>query len=199
MAKKHERKRPTKRAIKKQFGLPEDMPYVVPNVGTDMQNIKDESIMLFSYSKMKGKGYRLFYGIGVVARVVKGDKQDLIYINFGFFREMKKRLVVAYDNIARRQTLTLKRGQVCQVYGIARFYKVDVNLNGTPANGLRLGLYAKAINGWYVPTMMDIRKLPPNEDLVEPTEKEKELQKTFEDVLDDFLNSDGEEDEYGEI
>ena len=135
----------------------------------------------------------MFYGIGTVYRVVKGEKNDLVYINFGIFRDRKTRLVVVYDNHARRQIMTLKRGQICQVYGICRYFATDVEINGIKATGVKLGLYASGINGWYVPTMFDIRKMPTNEDLVEPTDKEKDLQETLDDVLNDFLT--GKEDE----
>ena len=171
----------------------EKEPYVRPVAAGTMEYLLGESLMLFGWQKYHGKKYRPFYGIGVVYRVVKGDKQDLVYIRFGCFNTVKTRLVVVYHNHARRQILTLKRGQCCQVYGVCRYFKDDINLNGVKTKGLRLGLYATAIQGWYVPTMLDIRKLPTNEDLVSPTEKEQEIQKTFEEVLDDFLNGEEEE------
>lgn len=182
-----------RRELKKEAGIKNEEPYIVPTVSGTMEHTKDESLMLFSYSMYNKKRYRPFYGIGIVYRVVKGEKQDLIYINFGLFPTHKTRLVVAYENHARRQILTLKRGQVCQVYGICRYYQTDVEVNGVKSKGLRLGLYAKGIQGWYVPTMLDIRKMPINDDLVDPTEKEEELQETFEDVLNDFFNGTGEE------
>ena len=182
-----------RKELKKEAGIKNEEPYIVPTINGTMEHTKDESLMLFSSSLHNNKKYRAFYGIGVVYRVVKGDKQDLIYINFGLFPTHKTRVVVAYDNHARRQTLTLKRGQVCQVYGMCRYYSTDVEINGIKSKGVRLGLYAKGIQGWYVPTMLDIRKMPTNEDLVAPTEKEEELGKTFEEVLDDFLNDTGED------
>ena len=175
------------------MGIAKEQPYVVPTINGTMEHTKDESLMLFAYSTHNNKKYRLFYGIGIVYRVVKGDKQDLIYVNFGAFPTHKTRLVVAYDNHARRQILTLKRGQVCQVYGICRYFTTDIEINGVKSKGVRLGLYAKGIQGWYVPTMLDIRRLPVNDDLVEPSEKEQELQQTFEDVLNEFMSGKGEE------
>ena len=168
-------------------------PYVKPVASGEMEYLFGESLMLFGWQKYRGKKYRPFYGIGVVYRVVKGGKQDLIYIRFGPFNTTKTRLVVAYHNHARRQILTLKRGQCCQVYGVCRYFSTNIKLNGKDTKGLRLGLYATAIQGWYVPTMLDIRKLPINEDLERPTEKEQEIQQTFEDVLNDFLNDTGDE------
>ena len=168
---------------------------VFPTESGTMEHLRDESLMLFSYAYHNKKRYRLFYGIGKVYRVVKGEKQDLIYINFGVFKEKRTRLVVAFENHARRQIMTLKRGQVCQVYGVCRYFTTKINLRGVETKGVRLGLYAIAINGWYVPTMFDIRKMPTNTDLVAPSEKEQELQDMFEDVLDDFLNGKGEDEE----
>ena len=68
-----------------------------------------------------------------------------------------------------------------------------MSLNGKKTKGGKLGLYAVAIQGWYVPTMMDIRKMPTNEDLVDPTEKEKDLQETLNEVWDEFMSGNGEE------
>lgn len=168
-------------------------PFVQPSLNGTMEYLFGESLMLFGNQKYRGKNYRPFYGIGIVYRVVKGEKQDLVYIRFGCFPSVKTRLVVIYHNHARRQTLTLKRGQCCHVYGICRRFTTDITLNGKKTKGVRLALYAIAIQGWYVPSMMDIRKLPTNEDLVDPTEKEKEIQQTFEDVLNEFMTGNGEE------
>lgn len=165
-----------------------------PSTWGDMEYVMGESLMLFGWQKYHGKRYRIFYGVGVVYRVVKGDKQDLVYVRFGTFQTTKTRLVVVYHNHARRQTLTLKRGQCCQVYGICRYFSTEYTDLKTHEKGrrVRLGLYATAIQGWYVPTMLDIKKMPTNEDLVAPTKKEQEIQKTFEEVLDDFLNGTGD-------
>lgn len=168
---------------------------VEPNFAGNMEYMLGESLMLFGKQKYHGKYYRPFYGVGVVYRVVKGDKQDLVYVRFGCFQNVKHRLIVVYHNHARRQILTLKRGQCCQVYGICRTYTTDITLNGEKAKGVKLGLYAIAINGWYVPTMLDIKRLPTNDDLVEMSEKEKDLAQTFDDILNEFLTGKGEEDE----
>ena len=78
---------------------------------------------------------------------------------------------------------------------MCRYFSNEVSLNDKKVKGVRLGLYATAIQGWYVPTMLDIRKLPINEDLVAPTEKEEEIQSTLEDVLNEFLSNNGDEEE----
>ena len=162
-----------------------------PPVATKLlTHIPNESVVLFSHTKYSDKRYRLFYGIGIVYRVVKGEKCDLIYINFGLLKTRKPRLVVVFENHARRQIMTLKRGQVAQVYGLARFYEMKKQVDGKEQKSLKFGLYAKGLQGWYVPKSFDINKLN-NEDLVEPTEKEKDLMNEFEDVLDQFLK--GEE------
>ena len=173
--------------------LKEKEPYVHPVAAGTMEYLYGESLMLFGWQKYHGKKYRPFYGVGVVYRVVKGEKQDLVYVRFGPFNTTKTELVVVYHNHARRQILTLKRGQCCQMYGICRYFTDDIVLNGKETKGVRLGLYATAIQGWHVPTMLDIKRLPINEDLVAPTEKEKEIQQTLEDVINDFFNGEGEE------
>ena len=168
-------------------------PYVRPVTAGTMEYLYGESLMLFGWQKYHGKRYRPFYGVGVVYRVVKGDKQDLVYVRFGPFNTTKTRLVVVYHNHARRQILTLKRGQCCQVYGVCRYYKDDINLNGVKTKGLKLGLYATAIQGWYVPTMLDIRRTPTNEDIVAPTENEKQYIENMDDLLNEFMTGNGDE------
>lgn len=179
--------KPTDKAQEEIESLKDD-DFILPQFSGYMEHTNEESLMFFSYAKHNKRSYRLFYGIGVVYRVVKGEKIDMVYINFGIFKSIKTRVVVTYDNHARRQLMTLKRGQVCQVYGLCRYYKTDCEINGEKKKGIRLGLYAKAILGWYVPTMLDIKKMPINEDLVNATEGEKKLEETFEEVLDSFLN-----------
>ena len=164
-----------------------------PKSSGTMKSVDNESLMFFSYATHNNKRYRLFYGIGIVYRVVKGDKQDLVYINFGTFRDTKPRLVVTWDNHARRQIMTLKRGQVCQVYGISRMFTDEFQHNGETKRAVKMGLYAKGFLGWYVPTMLDIRKMPINEDLQEPNDTEKEIVDEYADVLERFMNDNGEE------
>lgn len=168
-------------------------PYVKPVVAGTMEYLFGESLMLFGWQKYHGKKYRPFYGVGVVYRVVKGEKQDLVYVRFGPFNTTKTRLVVVYHNHARRQTLTLKRGQCCQVYGVCRYFTTDIKLNGKDTKGLKLGLYATAIQGWYVPTMLDIRRLPTNEDIVEPTQNEKQYLENMDELLNEFMTGNGDE------
>lgn len=171
---------------------PTNDPYVKPVVQKDMECLFGETLMLFSKCIHNGKEYKPFYGIGIVYRVVRGEKKDFVYVRFGCFQNVKVRLVVVDHNHARRQTLTLKRGQCCQIYGISRYYTDYINLNGKRVKGIKLGLFATAINGWYVPTMLDIKKMPTNEDVVRPTDKEENLMENFDALLDEFYNGDDE-------
>lgn len=170
-------------------------PYVKPAIQNGLKTLLGESLVLYTYSTFRGKRYQPFYGIGIVYRVVKGDKQDLLYIRFGAFPFVKTRLVVVFSNHARRQLLTLKRGQPCQVYGICRQFSTEIILHGKKTRGIKMGLYAIAVNGWYVPTSLDIKKMPKNEDVVEPTDKEKNLLEDFDKLLDEFYNGDIEDEE----
>lgn len=161
-----------------------------------VDHISNESLMLFEKCTYLNKDFRIFYGIGKVYRVVNGDENDLVYINFGLFPEHRVKALVVFYNHARRQTLLLKRGQVCQVYGLARYIERDVtNKAGHKEKKLSLVLYAHGFNAWYIPTLMDIRKMPKNEDLVSPTDKEKEYMESMEDILDQFKTTGEVEDE----
>lgn len=159
----------------------------ITNFGGVKGVLSNESIILFGDYTYKNKVYSSFYGIGKVYRVVKGDKQDLIYINFGIQRRNKPRLVIANDNHSRRQTLTLKRGQICQVYGICSARKFEYQVENGVKELTRVYLLAMGIQGWYVPTMFDIRKMPSNEDLVEPNDKEKKFAQDLDNVLNEMM------------
>lgn len=177
---------PTK--VKTTLGKWSRKQFVLPDYDGHMEHTKGESLMLFGWQEFNGKKFRPFYGIGIVYRVVKGEKSDLVYVNFGTFPDNPLRLVVVIENRARRQTLTLKRGQVCQVYGFCRFYTQKVMDNGVEKKLIKLALFAKGLQGWYTPTALDIKRTPINEDIDEPTEKEETLEERMENILDQFIN-----------
>jgi len=178
--------------VRERLGKWKPKDYIVPTYDGTMECVKGESIMLFGWQEKNKKQYRQFYAIGVVHRVVKGNECDLIFINFGVFKDHRTRLVVAYDNHPRRQVMTLKRGQVCQVYGICRYYTTQKEIKGEMKNVVELGLYAKGILGWYVPTMFDIRKMPTNDNLDIPKGDDLEKEEQMVDILDQFMNGKGE-------
>lgn len=165
--------------------------FYIPDYDALMESSKGESIMFFSYHTFHNKKFRQFYGVGTVYRIARGEKYDFVYINFGIEPTHKLTMVSVIDNKARRQILTLKRGQICQVYGVSckanNTYKKE---DGTYAKRLVNVYYAKGLNGWYVPTMLDIKKLPKNEDLVETSDNEDEYVNNTEDILDLFIGDD---------
>lgn len=59
----------------------DNSPYVQPVLSGTMEYLYGESLMLFGWQKYHGRSYRPFYGVGVVYRVVKGEKQDLAVLN----------------------------------------------------------------------------------------------------------------------
>ena len=159
-------------------------------------HIGNESLMLFGTTNYKNKKVRIFYGIGKVYRVVHGDKFDLVYVNFGLLPSHRVKTVVVYYNHARRQTLLLKRGQVCQIYGLATYYeKTVINKAGHKEDKFALFLYAHGFNPWYIPTLKDSRKMPVNEDVVRPSDKEEEYMESLNEVLDQFMTTGEEEDD----
>ena len=154
--------------------------------------IPNESIMFYGDVVQDKKAYKLFHGIGKVCRIVKGEKLDLVYIRFSTLAGQFPRIVIVINNRARRQIATLKRGQVCQVYGMCKYTTFEYE----GKQRIRLGLYAEGLLGWYVPTTLDIKKLPPNEDVIPPSDKEKDLIDNYDILLDEFMTGkEKEEDE----
>lgn len=177
--------------VKVNLGKWTNKQFVLPDFDGTMEHLKGESIMFFGWNELNGRKFRPFFGVGKVYRVVKGDECDLVYVNFGMQgieREHTPRLVVCYDNHARRQTLTLKRGQHATIFGISRFYTKKITTkSGEQKEITNVSLYATGLQGWYVPTMLDIRKMPKNDDLVNPSEWEESIIHEETDILDMFF------------
>ena len=176
-------------SVKISLGKKYKKEFVIPTFDGTMEHIKGESIMTFGWEEYNGRKYRQFFAIGKVMRVVKGEKSDLIYMDFGMPMlkyKHQNRLIIAYNNHARRQTLTLKRGQVAMVYGISRFYKTTKVVKGVKKTYHDILLYALGFQGWYVPTMIDIKHLPKNEDILVANDEEKKIEEQALDILDLF-------------
>jgi len=178
-----------RKRIKQHFGKNKE--FFLPDYQGVMECLEGESLMFYGWEEYKSKKYRLFQGIGIVYRVAHGLNCDYVYINFGITPDHPRKCIVVIDNHSRRQILTLKRGQPCQVYGVAMFYKNKKKTKeGNEYDKLEISYYAKGIQGWYVPTMIDIKKTPRNEDISEllnfEEEREKEQSNEFVDVLDLF-------------
>lgn len=153
--------------------------------------IRTESLQFFEWGNWNGMPYQTFYGIGVVYKIIKMEKKDLVYVRFSSLPNRQMRMIVLYKNHARRQLATLKRGQICQVYGTCVHYESKVKGKKYPVH--RLGLFAEGIIGWYVPTMLDIKKIPVNDDIEPPSSEEENLTQDLDSVLDEFMTRTGED------
>ena len=117
-------------------------------------------------------------GIGLVDKVVGGDKYDIVYMNFG----STTRAVVVWEYNARKQIATLSRGKYAMMYGFIRVLKND-------AGKRRAVLYARALQGWYVPTAYDVKKKYKDFQF----DKEDDNDSNFKEFLDDLQEiKDGE-------
>jgi len=162
--------------------------FVLPDYGGLMENLKGESLMFFGFNELNGRIYRPFFGLGIVRHISHGEERDIVYIDFGMqgmVKDHTPKAVYAYDNHAKRQILTLKRGQVCMVFGLCRFY----TWKDKKTHQERIGvfMFAKGFQGWYVPTMKDVKKMPRNDDMIDFSDREKEVEEQIErDVLELF-------------
>ena len=138
----------------------------IPNAKHILKSIKNESLFVYGYDNEKQR-YNCF-GIGTVWKVEKGERVDLVYMNFGKIT----RPILVTHNHARRQIYSLKRGQLAWFYG---FYKY--------AEGhKKLYLYAKGLQAWYVPKALDIK----NYDLESIDEMETKEETDLINFLDQF-------------
>jgi len=122
--------------------------YVVPDIRTLVRCFNRETLFIFGVDSKNTK-YRWCLGVGRVCKIKQGENFDLLYLNFG--RKYAREIFVQYNH-ARRQLLTLKRGQLATFYGKFKIYH---NEEGE----LRTILYAIGLQPWYVPKAMDIKQI----------------------------------------
>lgn len=129
-----------------------------------------ESLMTFG--KLTNRGAPAF-GIGLVSKVVKTDKgYDVVYMNFGKF----DRPVIVWEYNARKQLVTLSRNKYAMFYGFVRNAKTEKRN--------RLVIYARALQGWYVPTQFDIQKKYKEFEFDQENEQDVEFKEFMEDIME---------------
>lgn len=163
----------------------------IPTFETLMECAKGEYIFYFGVHTYNDAKYRLFLGVGTVCRIAKGDTCDILMVNFGIHSKHPQKYVYVKTNHARRQILTIKRGWVATIQGVIIYKKKQfVDKQGQPFEKLVEIMYARGIQGWYVPTLLDIKKMPTNEDMVQFSTYESMVANDNKDILDMFDNSD---------
>lgn len=187
----YEKGKPSKKKVglitktkKKTYGK-NDKPYI----GLPVTTLNDEMLYIAS-----GKTHN-FTGDGLVMKISRGEKFDIVTVMFGI--GVKYRDVVVTHTRARRQILTLKRGQWARFGGMARLYQEKTK----PKEGYKSVLYKKwylfayFLQGYYTPKMFDIRKRQEDIDngeeidYIDPLDKDKETQVDM--VVQDIFNGEG--------
>ena len=129
----------------------------VPDSDNVMLRMRNESIMTFGQSKYGDNTYRQFFAIGRIYKIVKGDTVDCLWVNFGI--ETKNRCVICNKNFVRRQISLLKRGWYCEFYGLMKIMFVKKKIGTDEEKNVPMWvLFANALNPWYVPRTMEIKK-----------------------------------------
>ena len=136
----------------------------IPSGSYPVRYTSGETLMTFG-KWFKQTRYTTFVGIGKVTKVRKGDKLDIVNINFG---RIYARELLVYDNHARRQIYTLKRGQYTWVIGYMR-KELDKETKEYKTIMLAYGFQA-----WYVPKTLDIKNEEYDLDSIEELTKDNE-------------------------
>ena len=141
---------------------------------TRLAHCSNHETLIYLGTPIEDNKFTIAVGIGLVKSIKKGEDFDLVGMDFGrgYARE-----IYVKNNHARRQIYTLKKGQYAWFYGLMKAYKQDGKIKSV--------LYAKALQGWYVPKNMDIIKVDPNE--IEKLTKENESKINF---IDELLKGD---------
>lgn len=148
---------------------------------TQVMTPKNELLFITNAMFYEGQNrFRACYGVGIVMKILKGDKFDLIYMNLGRgIGESTLRKIVVEKANARKQIYTLKVNQFAQVVGEFRNYATKGE-NGYKYEGV---IYADALNGWYVPKSFDRNHFEDIESIDEMSEEETN---EFENALDQW-------------
>lgn len=144
-----------------QLGNKMDEEYVVPDIKNLVRCFRSETLFIFGIDSANTK-YRWCLGVGRVCKIQQGENFDLVYINFG--RNYAREIIVQYNH-ARRQLLTLKKGQLATFYGKFKIYR-------NKDNEIRTCFYAIGLQAWYVSKAMDIKAI--DTDAFDKIEKEQE-------------------------
>lgn len=140
------------------------------DISNVMETILNENIIICSKVEMKGKTIKQFYSVSACCLIKHYETYDLLYCKFGCFGKTK--CVVVADNIARRQLLTVKKG------GFFFLYAIMVAKPYTDKEGKKRIVwryYALAIQGWLTPNLLDVKKMPKNEDITEGKKESESL------------------------
>ena len=156
--------------------------FPLPNASRMVKHIGNDFIMVFpntfkdNAEIIRRKG-SLFFGVGQVRAIKKGENFDLLQIDFGsgFARD-----VIVQNSRARRQIYTTKRGQFTSVYGFIMGFTEMEN------NKRQMRLYAFALQGWYVPKNFDIEHYEDPEKIDAVSKEEIDL----ENFIDQFKGED---------
>lgn len=117
----------------------------------------NESIIIFKpKDKLEDKRFMAF---GYPTRIERGEKYDLVFLRCG---STYIRKIVVENNNARKQIYTLKKHEFCEIYGLFKY----ANKKGF--------MFATAIQGWYIPRVIDI-KHEDNEDIEQLEEEETDI------------------------
>ena len=119
---------------------------------------KGESIIYFGRLS-KNNTMQVCFGFGQVIDIQIGNNFDLITMNFGL--HYNRQIIVKWND-ARKQILTLKKGEYAQFFGFRKDYyrtkKKDEKFQRADVY-----FFAKQLQGWYVPKTMNRKSYDPKE------------------------------------
>ena len=145
--------------------------FATPDIARLVKHSLGETLIYCGPATFDSKAI-LCMGVGKVNKVQKGNKFDLVTMFFGRI----SREIIVVNNHARRQIFTLKVGQYASFVGYATAYAED--------GKQKLQLYAKGLQGWFVPKTMDIKKIDPN-DIEQMTEENESKINFIEELIGD--------------
>lgn len=127
---------------------------------------KGERLIYFgAYSRTKAT---ICVGIGTLLKVQKGNKFDIITMDFGRYQ----RKIIVKLTQARKMVYTMKVNQLAWFVGTRKTY----NEGKGKDRKVHSMFYAIGFQGWYVPNVFDIKQVDPQDIVEEKLEKKAESQ-----------------------
>ena len=131
-----------------------------------------------------------FIGNGRVVGVSRGEDFDIVAIKFGLINHNPRKVLV-YDNHARRQVATLKKGYPVWVSGTGIMRKTQIENPTNPKITFYKKWYYMAddFNQSYVPTAYDVKRMGKNGELEEMNIFNEEHKDFYQDLVNDLLKA----------
>ena len=117
-------------------------------------NLCDEYVFL---GGGKTSAIRPYFLCGVLMQISKGEEFDVLTVKTSDAKKECYKSVLVYNNHARRQIYTCRKGQSLISYGLSALREIEITYRGKKRRVMKRFFWANMIQGMYVPKSLDIK------------------------------------------